>query len=835
MTTRRRAAAVVVTVALLAAGTAAPAAGTASPAAGTATLTVADSPTYISSDITANTTLTTENGPYVVTGDVTINSGATLTIDPGTTVQVAEKTTLTVRGSLHANGTTAAPVTITTGRPSPSAGAWDTIRYEGSADSTLSLRNTTLEYANSGLTLASDDGTVSVTDSVLQSHVRAGITTADIARAPTLSVTDSRIVKTQYAGIDLETDDNDPYLEAARDLKIRGTTFQNTGTYGMLVRAKRVADVTVTDTSIRGFKTAGIAVDTGPKTTSTPSQQTQHIRNTRITDTNISNNRGAGITLASAHASDILLARNNVHDVGANGIQLLRAFSIDDVTVASNTVTNTTTGVYIDHRRLDGPHQDFSVDVTGNTLQENAEYGLRVDTDHASVTDFNLRKNTFAANGYDGARVTMPSIDNTVIADNVARDNAGTGVEVTGFSATNISVTGNRLDGNQQEGVLLAVAGSMGDVTVTENRALDNTDTGIAVTHNVASTQIRLTNNTVAANDLGIRVGGPTSTLLANNSIVFNTRGAGAAPGSSNRATGVLVQNAQSNTTLRHNDIEGHITGLRTQTSGTVQVSNNYWGAESGPYHASINPNGAGDAIETGNGTVEVVPFSTSRFGPEYQRPQPRLVANQTTITPGESVTFSARSSTDDGQITTYRYTVQNTAIDSQSDPTLTRSFSKTGTHEIAVSLVDEMGVESVTAASVTITVKPSQQPTTTTTATTTTTTPTTTEPTTSEPPTQDSGGGEGGVMEGLQTIWGALGAGFYLIGLLLGVNGVYRSLNDRRPPTRGRNVHVLVGVAAVVWIIGGLLGTPGLLLVGVGGIVLWTALTVGLYVVATR
>jgi hypothetical protein len=825
VTTRRLGAAVLVTVVVLAVGTAAP-------VVGSATHSTANSPTYISSDIATDTTWTPENGPYILTSDIHIKSDATLTIHPGTVVQVAEETSLTVRGSLQANGTTSAPIKVTTARPSPTAGAWDTIRYEGGTESKLHLRNTTVQYAKSGLTLSSGKGEVSVTDSRLQTHVRAGIRTADSTRTPTLQVTNSRISDTQYAGIALEATGNDPYLDAAKNIQIRGTTIQNTGTYGMRIRAKHVAGIDVIDASIGGFKSSGISLDTGPKTTGTPSERNQHIRNTRITDTTISNDRGAGISLASAHTTDITLSRNTVQNVDGNGIQILRTFSVDQVTIASNSISNTNNGVYINHHKLDGPIQTVSLDITGNTLQRNSKYGLRVSTDHAAIETFNLRHNSFTANGYDGARVTTPVLDNTAIVENTARNNGGTGIQFTSGAATDVTINANRFKGNQQDGLLVSAADTMSDVTITENHALDNDAVGITVAHSTpAADQIRLSNNTVAGNDLGLLIEGPSPTVITNNSIVFNTRGAGAAPGSINRATGVLIRNANSNTTLRHNDIYGHITGLRSQTDGTVNATDNYWGAETGPYYASINPNGAGNPIETDNGTVQTIPFTAEQYGPQYQRPQPRLIANQTTVTPNEAVSFTASGSTNNGDITSYRYTIQNTTLRPQSTSTMTHSFSEPGTYEVSVTLRDNMGVESLTAATATITVKPKQNQTTTTV----TTTPTPTTANTPTPTPGNADGNDGGVLASLQTIWGAVGATLYLFALLVGVYGVYRSLDGRAPPTRGRNVHLLVAAAAVTWITGGLTGSSSLLLVSAGGVGLWIALTVGLYIIATR
>jgi inner membrane protein involved in colicin E2 resistance len=67
------------------------------------TLTVAanDQPNVISSDVT----WTRANSPYTLSSPVTVNSGATLTIEPGVTVNMNSGVYLQVDGTLVARGT----------------------------------------------------------------------------------------------------------------------------------------------------------------------------------------------------------------------------------------------------------------------------------------------------------------------------------------------------------------------------------------------------------------------------------------------------------------------------------------------------------------------------------------------------------------------------------------------------------------------------------------------------------------------------------------------------------------------------------------------------------
>lgn len=66
--------------------------------------------TPVSGNITTDTTWTLANSPYEVTDLLTVRENATLTIDPGVQVRVAEMTHIQVYGSLVAHGTESAPI-----------------------------------------------------------------------------------------------------------------------------------------------------------------------------------------------------------------------------------------------------------------------------------------------------------------------------------------------------------------------------------------------------------------------------------------------------------------------------------------------------------------------------------------------------------------------------------------------------------------------------------------------------------------------------------------------------------------------------------------------------
>ncbi len=99
--------------------------------------------TVLPYDIETDRLLTATGGPYLIDRESYVQNGATLTIEPGTTLYMADNVNLNVYGQLIAEGTETRHIRIT--RLPGSSGTWGTLRFYGSSD-VQQLRHVDIEY-----------------------------------------------------------------------------------------------------------------------------------------------------------------------------------------------------------------------------------------------------------------------------------------------------------------------------------------------------------------------------------------------------------------------------------------------------------------------------------------------------------------------------------------------------------------------------------------------------------------------------------------------------------------------------------------------------------------
>jgi len=786
------------------------------------------SPTYVQDDVTADTTWTPEDGPYFVSTDVTIAPDATLTIEPGTTVNIAEEVRVTVEGSLLAAGSATDPVEITTAEPSPTAGTWETIEYAGDSESTLRLEHTLVEYGTTAVTATSSEGAIELADATVRDHVRTGVAVRDREGGPRVGITDSRFASLGNAGVEFAVPETNPFVESVTDLTVTGSTFTSTGSNGILVRSREISRVTVSDVDVSTVNRAGVlfaleSTDARPRTSNG-----HHATDVTLRDVSVTNAGTDGVRFEGGDLEAVAVVDSTMQDVDDAGIRVVDATVADPVRFTGNTVTDSGAGVQVRLQKPEGGLERVSLTIAENTLSGNDRHGVDADLAYVVVDDFAVRDNTVRGNGGAGVRVRTQAFTNTAVTGNVVTGNDDRGVDVGANRIRGLDVARNRITGNGDDGVAVRASDVLAGLAVNHNSLVDNDGFGVDVTgHGVGDAPNEFRENTVVANVDGVRYAGPTGAHLANNSIALNTADRerpGDAP-QGRTATGVVVEDSAGNVSLEHNDVYGHLTGLRSAANGSIDAENNYWGAESGPYHATLNPDGAGDSVETDRGKADPVPFASEPFGTRFERPTAVLVANETTVEPGDGVLLSAEQSSDDGRISAYYFAVDGEAVPGSGSATHVTSFADPGTYEVTLAVEDDTGVRSLNDASVDVTVRVIEE---TTTATQTTTAETTTPATTTTTP---AGPGDGesddeSLLDSLVSLWGGIGAAFYLLALALGTYGTFLSIRGNRPPFSGRTTHALAGAAVLTWVAAGFLVDGNLLTVAGGGAVAWGALT---------
>ncbi|MBN1951005.1 MAG: CotH kinase family protein [Bacteroidales bacterium] len=118
-----------------------------------------DGSCIIPDTIASNLTLDTECSPYVTQGDVCILPGATLTIEPGVEIRMAENSNLFIQGKLLAKGSEAQRIVIQATQNSPE-GQWGALCFHNTSEIS-ELAYLTIRNASHGPDLSRDVAAIS--------------------------------------------------------------------------------------------------------------------------------------------------------------------------------------------------------------------------------------------------------------------------------------------------------------------------------------------------------------------------------------------------------------------------------------------------------------------------------------------------------------------------------------------------------------------------------------------------------------------------------------------------------------------------------------------------
>lgn len=686
--------------------------------------------------------------------------------------------------------------------------------------------------------------------------------------------------------------------DVTRKVRVEGNTVSGTRGSGIAVRGRHVEDVTAARNRVSrvGDDADGIRIAArrvsglelgGNRISGADAGIGLYARNEnaetiRITGNNVTAST-TGVRVRHpvgyyAPRLSMTLADNAISNNDRRGVSVVTEATRLTGTVSGNNITgNGGAGLFIEGELVG------RATLRNNSVEANAD-GIRILAERFVTSD--IADNTIADNrGHGFSARTSLLVHNVSIADNRVLDNAGVGVNVNNrlTHAGRVTVARNVVAANAYG---IRLAGAFGG-RILDNRVVFNTyglgapervrgyrpGTGIVVeegnagaifrTGDVSEDLLELIDDPQAEARLEGRDPDDYTVVLRPNRTGYVWHGNHAALAvrslSEDIPTGVVLRKGDEGrrgVVVSENDVYGHDRGMTVNVSTlvdantttrlfvnatrTVVAERNYWGAEGGPTHASIHPEGDGDRIVTPAGWVDFVPAESSPFGRRYHRPEASVSVAGGTARVGDSVVVSGQRSSDpdsDGRVATHRFVVEgpaNASVPSpieSSDPNATFEVGQTGRYDVSLVVADEMGVESAESASATIRVR--EQGATTTTASESETPAA--NATTTQSATSASSDDEGGLLPSLSvftTLGGLLGLVLYLTALALGGYGVVQSLRRAGVPVSGKVINGLAVAGVLVWLVFGLLGTGGLLAVGLGGGVLWAALVALLWVV---
>lgn len=276
--------------------------------------------TSVSGDIEANTTWNTAGSPYTISAEVLIGSGVTLTIEPGVEVRFNTGTSLSIDGTLIADGTESDKILFTSSAASPEPGDWETIRFNNTANVGSVFNYVIVEYGGSG----SGGSLISY---------RTG--------AYGFAITNSEFRFSSVHGIDLR----------ASSPAISNSIFRDNGGYGVF--SDLALNYEVTSSTVVRNTQGGIRIP---------------INSTPTIYESVIDSNGTGIYIDNGAIPEITF-----NDIRANetGIRVIEAGSVSPV-ITDNTISdNTTIGVRNDGLGLLTAEYNFWGDKSGPGNQAN--------------------------------------------------------------------------------------------------------------------------------------------------------------------------------------------------------------------------------------------------------------------------------------------------------------------------------------------------------------------------------------------------------------------------------------------------------------------------------
>ena len=209
--------------------------------------------------------------------------------------------------------------------------------------------------------------------------------------------------------------------------------------------------------------------------------------------------------------------------------------------------------------------------ISYNTIDTTGGATMGISVGAAGASGLTVSNNTFAAEVNDGS-IWGPNVADVTVSNNTL-SGGSYAVQFSGVTGTS-TISNNTISGyTGSGGIVISNGAGTSGLTISGNN-ISSCSNGIYFVEYCAQgtaadmTTVTVTENTLSTNTVGIYVGDGTHVLA-------------------------------STFTINNNNISGNTNfGLENaHTSEQVTATHNWWDDASGPYHATTNPGGTGDAV----------------------------------------------------------------------------------------------------------------------------------------------------------------------------------------------------------------------------------------------
>ena len=276
-----------------------------------------------------------------------------------------------------------------------------------------------------------------------------------------------------------------------------------------------------------------------------------------------------------------------------------------------------------------------------------------------------IESNEITDNQLDGIHIAGGSQVN--VTNNVIESN-GNGMELTKDLTTALNIEQNKISHNSQNGIVLAAD------------AYDRT---------------LILNNTLSENNYGFYVSSSANTNITRNYILHNV-------------VGIYYENGTGHE-AHFNDVYGNGMGMDVSSQASVNAGYNYWGDESGPKHAFLNPYGEGNPVGGDGVNLDFIFFLSEPIDYQNKCPKAKLWADKTLVTPNQPVTFVGTDSYDqdpDGRVNLYSFDFNDANSVLTTLSVFDHAYSATGNYTASLRVVDDFNTASDNIDRVNITVR---------------------------------------------------------------------------------------------------------------------------------